>query len=241
MNACKDLPAHVWPAGALVTRRAFTIAAGELTANLKLRRRRIEANQRVAIDLLLRGTRRRGPDPRALSSRPRERPVKLDRETSIEASDHRRGVAASRSTLLQVQAGQTRVVHEDLLSDRGTGVVGTAIVPFPARRPDIESNADSGGNTVESRGRFELLTRFWGCRASLKSGSAIQAAQGDIAQPLLVERAGTRRHRTTLHSYPALRGTVRMNLPLEEGSALGSCGTDRSSAWRDDWRMHLLL
>lgn len=38
------LPPYLRPAGLAVTSRAFTIAAGELTANFKLRRRNIEAN-----------------------------------------------------------------------------------------------------------------------------------------------------------------------------------------------------
>ena len=43
-RALAPLPAYLHPAGVALTTRLFTIAAGELTANLKLRRRTIEAN-----------------------------------------------------------------------------------------------------------------------------------------------------------------------------------------------------
>jgi long-chain acyl-CoA synthetase len=41
-TACAELPANQRPAGALVTRRSFSIAGGELTSNLKLKRNVIE-------------------------------------------------------------------------------------------------------------------------------------------------------------------------------------------------------
>ena len=43
-RALAPLPAYLQPAGVALTTRMFTIAGGELTANLKMRRRAIEAN-----------------------------------------------------------------------------------------------------------------------------------------------------------------------------------------------------
>lgn len=51
-TVCAELPARDRPAGALVIRSAFTIAGGELTANLKLRRGPIEEKYRPGIDVL---------------------------------------------------------------------------------------------------------------------------------------------------------------------------------------------
>jgi len=50
--ACAALPAYQRPAGALLTRRGFSIAGGELTSNLKLRRGAIEDQYRADIDAL---------------------------------------------------------------------------------------------------------------------------------------------------------------------------------------------
>jgi long-chain acyl-CoA synthetase len=64
--ACGSLPAHDRPAGALVTRTPLTIASGELTSNLKLRRAVIEDMHRVQIDALYLelGSGKPGSDPR---------------------------------------------------------------------------------------------------------------------------------------------------------------------------------
>ena len=45
--------AHAKPAGLLVTTAQFSVAGGELTSNLKLRRKAIEAKYRDALDALL--------------------------------------------------------------------------------------------------------------------------------------------------------------------------------------------
>lgn len=61
-EACAALAGHERPAAALVIRRAFSIDAGELTCNLKLRRKAIEDEYRGGIDALygaLAGQRRR--------------------------------------------------------------------------------------------------------------------------------------------------------------------------------------
>ncbi|MGB9130128.1 MAG: hypothetical protein WCB97_10800 [Thiobacillus sp.] len=50
--ACSSLPAYQRPAGALLTRRGFSIAAGELTSNLKLKRTVIEDGYSSEIDAL---------------------------------------------------------------------------------------------------------------------------------------------------------------------------------------------
>ncbi len=49
-GVCATLPAHDRPAGILVTRTPLTIAGGELTSNLKLRRASIEAKYRAQLD-----------------------------------------------------------------------------------------------------------------------------------------------------------------------------------------------
>lgn len=51
-TACTPLPAYLRPAGVLVTRRGFSIADGELTSNLKLKRNVIENKYHAAIDAL---------------------------------------------------------------------------------------------------------------------------------------------------------------------------------------------
>lgn len=51
-DACAALAGHERPAGALVLRRAFSIEAGELTCNLKLKRKAIEDGYRSGIDAL---------------------------------------------------------------------------------------------------------------------------------------------------------------------------------------------
>lgn len=58
-HACAHLPEYQRPAGALLTRRAFTIAEKQLTANLKLRRQAIEAHFADEIDTLYRELGRR--------------------------------------------------------------------------------------------------------------------------------------------------------------------------------------
>ena len=50
--ACAPIPAYQRPAGALVSLRGFSIAAGELTSNLKLRRNAIETLNEREIDAL---------------------------------------------------------------------------------------------------------------------------------------------------------------------------------------------
>jgi long-chain acyl-CoA synthetase len=50
--ACAPFPAYQRPAGALVSLRSFSIAAGELTSNLKLRRNAIETLNEREIDAL---------------------------------------------------------------------------------------------------------------------------------------------------------------------------------------------
>ena len=50
--ACSSLPAYQRPAGVLLTRRGFSIAAGELTSNLKLKRTVIEDGYSSEIDAL---------------------------------------------------------------------------------------------------------------------------------------------------------------------------------------------
>jgi long-chain acyl-CoA synthetase len=50
--ACNSLPAYQRPAGALLTRSAFIISAGELTSNLKLKRKVIEDKHSAEIDAL---------------------------------------------------------------------------------------------------------------------------------------------------------------------------------------------
>jgi long-chain acyl-CoA synthetase len=50
--ALGDVPAHARPAGALVTTEPFSILGGELTSNLKVRRKAIEAKHREAIEAL---------------------------------------------------------------------------------------------------------------------------------------------------------------------------------------------
>ncbi|MDO9467755.1 MAG: AMP-binding protein [Thiobacillus sp.] len=50
--ACAPFPAYQRPAGALVSLRGFSIAAGELTSNLKLRRNAIEALKKHELDAL---------------------------------------------------------------------------------------------------------------------------------------------------------------------------------------------
>ena len=52
--ACAHLPAYQQPAAALVTRHPFTIDGGQLTANLKLRRKAIEADFGESIERLYR-------------------------------------------------------------------------------------------------------------------------------------------------------------------------------------------
>ena len=49
---CAGLPAHQRPAGAVVTRNTFSITGGELTSNLKLKRKPIEEKYRTVIDEL---------------------------------------------------------------------------------------------------------------------------------------------------------------------------------------------
>lgn len=51
-NAVSDLAAHQQPAGALVVREAFSIGGGELTTNLKLRRKAVGSKYAAAIDRL---------------------------------------------------------------------------------------------------------------------------------------------------------------------------------------------
>ena len=51
-KTCAGLPAHQRPAGVVVMRSAFSIAGGELTSNLKLKRKSIEEKYRIAIDEL---------------------------------------------------------------------------------------------------------------------------------------------------------------------------------------------
>lgn len=53
-QALATLPAYLHPAGVAVTRQMFTIAGGELTANLKMRRRNIEKNFSPILDELCR-------------------------------------------------------------------------------------------------------------------------------------------------------------------------------------------
>ncbi len=50
--ACSQFPAYQRPAGALVTLRGFSIAAGELTSNLKLKRNAIEDRHVAEINAL---------------------------------------------------------------------------------------------------------------------------------------------------------------------------------------------
>jgi long-chain acyl-CoA synthetase len=51
-TACIQLPSYQRPAGALVTLRSFSIAAGELTSNLKLKRHAIEDKYSTEINAL---------------------------------------------------------------------------------------------------------------------------------------------------------------------------------------------
>ena len=51
-NVCANLPEHDRPAGLLVTQELLTIAAGDLTSNLKLRRAPIETRFRAQLDAL---------------------------------------------------------------------------------------------------------------------------------------------------------------------------------------------
>lgn len=51
-SACAGLASHERPAGVLVTSRTFTIADGDLTSNLKLRRKTIEERYGNALDTL---------------------------------------------------------------------------------------------------------------------------------------------------------------------------------------------
>ncbi|MCU0898592.1 MAG: AMP-binding protein [Burkholderiales bacterium] len=50
--ALSDVPAHARPAGLLVTTDPFSVAGGELTSNLKVRRKAVEAKHREAIEAL---------------------------------------------------------------------------------------------------------------------------------------------------------------------------------------------
>ncbi|GAB4169104.1 MAG: AMP-dependent synthetase/ligase [Rhodocyclaceae bacterium] len=59
-KVCADLPEAARIAGAVLTERPFTIAAGELTANLKLRRKPIEAEHAGALDALYQALAARG-------------------------------------------------------------------------------------------------------------------------------------------------------------------------------------
>lgn len=54
VQALAALPAYLHPAGVAVTRQMFTVAGGELTANLKMRRRNIEKNFSPMLDELCR-------------------------------------------------------------------------------------------------------------------------------------------------------------------------------------------
>ena len=51
-DICASLPEHDRPAGILVTQKLLTIAAGDLTSNLKLRRAPIETRFRAEFDAL---------------------------------------------------------------------------------------------------------------------------------------------------------------------------------------------
>jgi len=52
LRVCESLPAYQRPAGVLVTRRGFSVAGGELTSNLKLKRSAIEEKFAAAINTL---------------------------------------------------------------------------------------------------------------------------------------------------------------------------------------------